>query len=655
VIRIVLLAAIAGWWALPQTAYASTATNIQITSLAPNPVVVGSTATAVASVTDVNNAPVAGDSVTFTDEVGNTTDNGDGTYTAQIQATTMAGVVQITATDNSTSPTPITSTAVGLGQTPGPAAIMTLSLTPASIVANGSSSTIAKATVTDASHNPLSGETVSFGQSGTPVTFFSFTCQTDSSGACSVKITGTSVGSTSITASDGAAQGQATLTETAGAAAAVTLAPLNPSTILGNGSSTTTATATVTDGLHPLGGQVVDFVTSGAPVSPSSSTCTTAANGTCSVTFTSTVVRSPATTTFTAEDGKVTSNQETLIQSSTTSSTSLVASSTSLVTNQPVTFFALVSSAGSIAGTVTFENHGAPIAGCTGDAVSSAATTSATCETSFAAAGSAAQVTAVFTPGPGSIAPGSSSGSLSVSVARDSSSVSVQLPGAGIVGQSLTYAAVVAPPPSRPGPYEPSGTVEFFDNGHPINSCTSQPLVNSIATCTLAYSRRGGHSISASYGGDANFTGSVSSATQITVQPYILGTIKSTLRWTFYYTPSYTKVIELLVKGTSVGDSLTVKCAGRGCPFAARVSVVTKGKRCGKGTKRKCRGGGVANLTSRLAGHRLSVGTKLTVVIDRTRWIAKYYAFTVRAGRGPRVKVSCLAPGHSKPGAGCSM
>ena len=531
---------------------------------------------------------------------------------------------------------------------------MTLSLTPASIVANGSSSTTAKATVTDG-HNPLSGETVSFGESGTPVTFNSFTCQTDSSGACSVRITGTSVGSTSITASDGAAQGHATLTETAGAAAAVTLAPLNPSTILGNGSSTTTATATVTDGLHPLAGQVVDFVTSGAPVSPNSSTCTTAANGTCSATFTSTVVRSPATTTFTAEDGKVASNQETLIQSSTTSSTSLVASSTSLVTNQPVTFFALVSSAGSIAGTVTFENHGAPIAGCTGDAVSSAATTSATCETSFAAAGSAAQVTAVFTPGPGSIAPGSSSGSLSVSVARDSSSVSLQLPGAGIVGQSLTYTAVVAPPPSRPGPYEPSGTVEFFDNGQPIKSCTSQPLVNSIATCTLAYSRRGGHSISASYGGDANFAGSASSATQITVQPYILGTIKSTLRWTFYYTPSYTKVIELLVKGTSVGDSLTVKCAGRGCPFAARVSVVTKGKRCGKGTKRKCRGGGVANLTSRLAGHRLSVGTKLTVVIDRTRWIAKYYAFTVRAGRGPRVKVSCLAPGHSKPGVGCSM
>ena len=84
------------------------------------------------------------------------------------------------------------------------------------------------------------------------------------------------------------------------------------------------------------------------------------------MTFTSTVVQSPATTTFTAEVGKVMSNQETLIQSSTTSSTSLVASSTSLVTNQPVTFFAIVSSAGSIAGTVTFENHGAPIAGCTG-------------------------------------------------------------------------------------------------------------------------------------------------------------------------------------------------------------------------------------------------------------------------------------------------
>jgi hypothetical protein len=223
------------------------------------------------------------------------------------------------------------------------------------------------------------------------------------------------------------------------------------------------------------------------------------------------------------------------------------------------------------------------------------------------------------------------------------------------VGQGVTYIAVVAPPPGRAGPYKPSGTVEFFDKGKPIMSCTSQPLVNSTATCTLVYRRHGAHSISARYGGDANFNGSASSAAQITVHRHIQGTVHSTMLWTFYYTPSYTKVIQLLVNVTSAGDTIVVKCYGRGCPFAKRVSDLKKGKRCSKGKKHTCRDGGVANLTPALAGHRLYVGTKITVLVNRPQWIARYYAFTIRAGRAPRVKISCFAPGLSKPGVGCSL
>jgi large repetitive protein len=652
--------AIAGFWLLPQTASADTSASITL-NVSPSSIPDDGTTPATASVNviDTSNLPDQGDVVTFMSSgtavsfsPASCTTDANGNCSVGITGTSV-GSSTITAGDGT-----VSSNSAGLTETVGPATNVKLTPLQATIPADGATAATFTATVTDHAGDLLSGETVHFTPSGTPVTFDSKSCMT-SSGTCQVSITGTSAGSTVIQANDGGLlSNPATLTETSLPPTAVTLAPLNPSTILGNGSSTTAATAGVTNALGgPVAGQVVAFTTSGWPVSPPSATCTTATNGTCSVTFTSSLVASAQTTTVTAtvttKGVKVSSNAETLTQSATPSSTSLVASATSVITNQPVTFFAVVSSAGSIAGTVTFENRGAPIAGCTGEAVSSATSTSAGCATSFAAGGSPAQVTAVFTPGPGSIAPGSTSGTLSIPVGQDSSSVSVQVPATAIQDQGVTYTANVAA--GRAGPYAPTGTVAFLDNGRPITSCAAQPLVNSTATCTLVYRQRGGHSISARYGGDANFTGSSSSAAQITVQRYILGTIKSTMRWTFYYTPSYTKVIQLLVNKPSVGDSLIVKCAGRGCPFRQRVSDVTKSKRCGKGKKRKCQDPVVANLTSTLAGHRLSVGTKLVVVISRTRWIARYYAFTVRARRGPRVVVSCLAPGHSKPGVGCSM
>ncbi|MGH3422055.1 MAG: hypothetical protein ACRDOD_20970, partial [Streptosporangiaceae bacterium] len=59
-------------------------------------------------------------------------------------------------------------------------------------------------------------------------------------------------------------------------------------------------------------------------------------------------------------------------------------------------------------------------------------------------------------------------------------------------------------------------------------------------------------------------------------------------------------------------------------------------------------------LTVPVQGHRLRVGAKVTVSITRTHWIGRYYSFSMRAHRGPRIRINCLAPGHSKPGVGCS-
>jgi hypothetical protein len=68
-----------------------------------------STSVATATVTDTNNQPVTGETVTFgsTDageQIGPTVDNGDGTYSATITASTTPGTPTITATDTSVSP-----------------------------------------------------------------------------------------------------------------------------------------------------------------------------------------------------------------------------------------------------------------------------------------------------------------------------------------------------------------------------------------------------------------------------------------------------------------------------------------------------------------------------------------------------------------------
>jgi hypothetical protein len=221
------------------------------------------------------------------------------------------------------------------------------------------------------------------------------------------------------------------------------------------------------------------------------------------------------------------------------------------------------------------------------------------------------------------------------------------------MGVSTTYTATVAPPASRPGPIEPSGSVEFFDGGQPVASCLSQELVNGGATCTITYNTQGTHSITARYGGDANFKGSTSPAQPVRVVPVpvqVIGTITSTMQWTFLYTPAYTKVLALVVNGAPGGATVFVTCQGRGCPYAKRATRVVGGSPCGR---RTCLTAGRIDLTRGFQKHRLRLGAKITVRIIRPGWIGKYFTFTVRPRRGPRIKIACLAPGGTRPTVGC--
>ena len=84
-----------------------------------------------------------------------------------------------------------------------------------------------------------------------------------------------------------------------------------------------------------------------------------------------------------------------------------------------------------------------------------------------------------------------------------------------VAGQPVTFTATVSPDP--PGSWlTPTGTVTFSDGGSPIGTATLD--ASGTATITPWSLAAGAHTITASYGGDNNFSASTGSLTQ-TVNP----------------------------------------------------------------------------------------------------------------------------------------
>jgi hypothetical protein len=326
--------------------------------------------------------------------------------------------------------------------------------------------------------------------------------------------------------------------------------------------------------------------------------------------------------------------------------TDLLATPSTPVTNQTVTVIATVTagtSSTALWGTVTFQNGGTAINGCASlPAVPSGRSATVACSTSFPA--STAQLSAVFTPAGGSILKGSSSPGTNLAVGPDTSSTTLNAASSVTVGASTTYVAAVAPGPHS-GPVKPTGSVEFLDGSTPIDSCDSQTLAAGVAMCTVSYAGAGTHQITARYSGDANFNGSSSPASGVSAAPVpttVLGTISATMQWAFYFTPKYTLVKNLVVNGVAPGAQVIVRCQGHGCPFATRSTVLTKGKRCGRKAKRTCLPPGTLNLTTSFTGRHLAVGARISVSVVSPGWVGKSYRFTVRARRGPRVQIGSL-------------
>ncbi|MGP0029356.1 MAG: Ig-like domain-containing protein [Acidimicrobiales bacterium] len=209
--------------------------------------------------------------VTFTssdpnEKIGAVTNNGDGTYSAVITSSTTAGAVTITATDTYDASAAASAAAAAsavdstisastvLTQTPGPAAKISLVPSPASIPANGSATSEATATVTDAFGNPVPGDDVQITSSDPNETISAVT--DNGNGTYSATVTASdTVGTATLTATDVSVTPNVTttalLTQTAVAAATTT-------------TTTPAATTTTTPALAVTGAAVDKEVGAGA-------------------------------------------------------------------------------------------------------------------------------------------------------------------------------------------------------------------------------------------------------------------------------------------------------------------------------------------------------------------------------------------------------
>lgn len=339
------------------------------------------------------------------------------------------------------------------------------------------------------------------------------------------------------------------------------------------------------------------------------------------------------------------------------SSVALVTSHTSVAVNQSVVLAATVTAqtAGAApAGSMTFTAGGTAITGCADVAVTAdGQSQTVRCQTTFPAG--QVQLAATFSPAGGSVVLGSTSPTVTLPVARDSLRIAVRAARQAMAGTRLTYTATLSLPSEPEHTFQPTGTIEFLDHGKPVAGCTKQRMIKLAATCVTTYVLPGRHSIVATYRGDANFSTATSSPSALNVTPIpVDGEVTVTLSWTFYFTPTYTSVVHLILLAIPYGSSVQVACHGHGCPFSSRHEPLPKAPRCATPNLAACPSSNFS-LTSSLAGRRLGVGTQITIIVAHANYVGKYYSFIVQPRTEPRVRIACLAPDSPIPGADCSF
>jgi len=108
--------------------------------------------------------------------------------------------------------------------------------------------------------------------------------------------------------------------------------------------------------------------------------------------------------------------------------------------------------------------------------------------------------------------------------------------------------------------------------------------------------------------------------------------INSSVTYTFAFTTSYTKVVQLTVSGVPAGGGVAVNCAGHGCPLSNRSFT----------------GSSVA-LSGVFHGADLSPGAKIQISITAPSEVGKVEIFTTHRDSTPTVTTLCQPPGATKP------
>jgi len=194
------------------------------------------------------------------------------------------------------------------------------------------------------------------------------------------------------------------------------------------------------------------------------------------------------------------------------STTALTSSANPSVTGQAVTLTASVTSTapGTPTGTMSFQDGGGAIAGCTNVTVDDH-TGQATCTPAGPLAVGTHSMTATYS---GDVNFRSSTGTLTQTVNQGSTGTGLtSSANPSSAGQSVTFTATVSP--AAPAAGTPTGTVTFKDGSTTL--CAAVGLATGHASCTTSALSAGSHSITGVYGGNANFAGSTSSVLTQTV------------------------------------------------------------------------------------------------------------------------------------------
>ncbi|WP_339382647.1 Ig-like domain-containing protein [Pseudomonas sp. R9.37] len=288
-----------------------------------------STSTLSAIVKDAHGNLVAGTPVAWKTSAGtlasvSTTTNASGVATVVLTSSTTAGSATVDAVAGAGSSSAVVTFAVGN------AAAVTVTATPASITADGSSTSTLSATVKDAHGNLVAGTPVAWKTSAG--TLASASTTTNASGVATVVLTSsTTAGSATVDAVAGPGSSSTVVTFTAGSPTALTITAA-PASITADGSSTSTLSATVKDAHGNLvAGTPVAWKTSAGTLANASTT--TNASGVATVVLTSSTVSGTATVTAKAALSASTVTVAMVADTGTAKVINLVATPTSITAN----------------------------------------------------------------------------------------------------------------------------------------------------------------------------------------------------------------------------------------------------------------------------------------------------------------------------------